>query len=130
MPFEQLRPLPQAWPHAPQFAGSFATFVQLPLHELCPLAQVEPSGPASPGLPALPADPPSGWVEVGLHVMSWPQTPTELRPQLAPASAKKSSSRAARKVAETEDGRWKRILETLQSKSRVAARPESKEHAS
>jgi hypothetical protein len=31
---EQLSPVPQTWPHAPQLLGSFATLLQVPLQEI------------------------------------------------------------------------------------------------
>lgn len=110
---EQLKPLPQTWPHAPQLLGSFATLLQVPLHETCPFAQGPPSE-----LPPLPAAPPSGSVPmqvppsqltVGVQVMSCPQTPTELRPQLGVAKAANRSKIVASRLAGTEDRRFSGI---------------------
>jgi hypothetical protein len=111
---EQLKPLPQTWPHAPQLLGSFATSLQVPLHEICPAAQAPPSElpplPPPPASGVVPMHVPPSQVTVGVQVMSWPQTPTELRPQLGVANATNSSRIVASKLAGSGDGRWTRIV--------------------
>ena len=42
VPFWQLLPLPQVFPHAPQFWLSVCTFVHEPPHAICPVLQLGP----------------------------------------------------------------------------------------
>jgi hypothetical protein len=44
---------PHAFPHVPQFWGSEATFLQEPLHDICPAAHIVPLVPPVPAFPEL-----------------------------------------------------------------------------
>jgi hypothetical protein len=122
----QTRPAPQAWLHAPQLAGSFATFVQVPLQGTSVPVQVAASVLAStasvlasPASGTPPEQLPPSQRTVGVQLMSCPQTPTELRPQLGAAKATNSKTIVARRLAGSEAGRWKRIVKSPNKEARA-----------